>query len=170
MQMTMMEERATGEEVMLEELTERLDGEIGRLERMRRRVRSGEAGPTALSPQEIQRELQFLRQLRAGLACSHPGSVWYDRAGFGSVVHAREESGRERFFKLVSQRLDPLDAAQVSLGSELGQALLGRRPREQVWVGEGSRRRRVRIATLKTLPSRLRMPAPRGPARREDRA
>jgi hypothetical protein len=149
---TLIEQAPRGEVVPLDEVADRLEREIDGLERMRRQVHP------PLLPQEIQRELRFLRQLTAGLACSHPGTVWHDRAGFGSVLVARDDAGRERFYKLVSQRLDPLDAAQVSLSSELGRALLGKRVRDAVETTEGNVARRLRILTLRTLPERLKMP------------
>ena len=156
--------------VSLHEVAERLDREIDYLERMRRESRVGTmaargvrgSGPAPLLPQEIGRELQFLRQLAAGLACTDPGTIWSDRAGFGSVVLARDiASGRDRFYKLVARRLDPLDAAQVALASELGRAFLGRRAGEEVDTGTGAGARRLRIVTVKTLPERLRL-TPRG--------
>jgi len=155
MYVTAIEEAPRADVVPLDELADRLEREIDQLERMRRHPG---AATTPLLPQEIQRELRFLRQLAAGLACAHPGTVWHDRAGFGPVLVARDPGGRDRFYKLVTQRLDPLDAAQVSLSSELGRALLGKRVRDEVDATEGNAARRLRILTLRTLPERLRVP------------
>ena len=158
MHLTAIEEAPRADVVPLDELADRIEREIDRLERLRHRQ---DAAGSPLLPQEIRRELRFLRQLSAGLACGSPGTVWHDRAGFGSVLLARDRGGRDRFYKLVTQRLDPLDASQLSLSSELGRALVGRRPGEAV---EGSGRDgagRLRILTLRTLPERLRIP-PRG--------
>ena len=155
MYVTAIEEAPHGEVVPVEEIADRLEREIDQLERMRRQPH---AAATPLLPQEILRELRFLRQLSAGLACAHPGIVWHDRAGFGSVLVARDQGGRDRFYKLITQRLDPLDAAQVSLSSELGRALLGRRVRDEVETTERNAARRLRILTLRTLPERLRIP------------
>ena len=157
----LIEEAADGAIARLDALSNRLAGEIERLERARRQ------GSARLLPQEIRRELRFLRQLADGLASTHPGTVWYDRAGYGSLLLARDEAGRERFHKLVSRRLDPLDAAQVPLGSALGRALFGRRAGDVVEVRDATGARRLRIVTLKTLPRRLGMSAP-GPIHRTE--
>lgn len=158
----LIEETADGAIARLDDLSDRLAREIEQLERVRRQ------GSPSLQPQEVERELRFLRQLAAGLACSHPGTVWFDRAGFGSVLLSRDEAGRGRFHKLVSHRLDPLDAAQVPLGSDLGRALFGRRPRDVVAVRDAAGTRSLRIVTLKTLPRRLRMVAPGHPIPRTE--
>ena len=163
MYMTAIDDELVAGAAALDELTERLDREIDYLERMRRESRVGTmlargvrgSGRVPLLPQEIRRELQFLRQLAAGLACTDPGTVWEHRAGFGSVILARDvASGRDRFYKLVARRLDPLDAAQVALDSELGRAFLGQRAGDEV---EGPDGRRLRIVMVKTLPERLRL-------------
>ena len=170
MYMTAIDMEQEGGVASLDEVAERLDREIDHLERMRRETRVGTmgargvrgSGPAPLLPQEIRRELQFLRQLAAGLACTDPGTIWRDRAGFGSVVLARDlVSGRDRFYKLVARRLDPLDAAQVALDSELGRAFLGRRAGDEVETFDGAGARRLRIVLVKTLPERLRLTAPR---------
>jgi transcription elongation GreA/GreB family factor len=151
--------------VSLDELADRLDREIDHLERLRSQARKASSPAdrqrAPLLPQEIQRELQFLRQLSAGLACGDPGPIWYDRVGYGTVLLARDlGTGRERFYKIMMHRLDPLDLAQVTLSSDLGQAFHGRRAQEEVETDERCGRTRLRIMTLKTLPERLRMRVP----------
>ena len=161
MQTALIEEAVDGAIAPLDALSERVTREIERLERGLQR------GSATLLPQEIRRELRFLRQLAGGLASTHPGTVWYDRAGYGSLLLSRDEAGRERFHKLVSRRLDPLDAAQVALGSAFGRALFGRRAGDVVEVRNAAGPRRLRIVTLKTLPRRLGMSAP-GPIPRTE--
>lgn len=118
----------------------------------------GSAGPR---PHELLRELRFLRQLCQAMNAAPPDGIRYDRAGFGSLVLARDVvSGRDRFYKLVSGPLDPLDAAQVALESPLGRALAGRRPHDEVHVDGRRHGARLRVVTLKTLPQRLRIPEP----------
>ena len=143
--------------VSLADLAERLDREIHHLERLPARGAGGGA-PAPLLPQEIRRELRFLRQLAAGMACADPGPVWLDRAGFGSVLLVRDlHRGRDHFRKLVTHRVDPLDLAQRSLSTETGRALSGRRPGDEVEMADGGRTARWRVLTLTTLPARLRM-------------
>jgi transcription elongation GreA/GreB family factor len=69
-------------------------------------------------------------------------------------------SGRDRFYKLVARRLDPLDAAQVALDSTLGRAFLGRRVGDEVEMLDGAGTRRLRIVMIKSVPERLRLTAP----------
>lgn len=154
------------ESVPLIDVSDRLEREIDHLERLRSRTENSStpvSGTRAvqLLPHEIRRELLFLRQLSAGLACGNPGPIWHDRVGYGTVLLARDmNTGTERFYKIVMHRLNPLDLAQVSLSSDVGRALHGSRRQDELEVVDRYGRTRLRLLTLKTLPQRLGMPDP----------
>jgi transcription elongation factor GreA len=84
--------------------------------------------------------------------------------GYGAVVFVRDQdSGEERFYTLVAGDPTDLDASQVSLASTPGQALLGRRPGDEVEVETPYREVRLRVVTVPTLPRRLGLPATPAP-------
>lgn len=147
---------------MLPELREKLGSE---LERLAREVSAavpagadGDVGVRASRPagereREIQGRVRRLGQLVAGLAAVDPGTLWYDRAGFGSSVVLQDLDSRERVrYTLVTGEMIDLDEDQVTLSSPIGQAVLGREAGERVVVQTPQGRRRFRIVAVETLP------------------
>ena len=63
-------------------------------------------------------------------------------AGLGAVVRVRDDAGRTREYELVGRVGTDDDLSQVSLGSPVGKALLGARPRDVVHVTLPSGRQR----------------------------
>lgn len=150
-----------------QELRERLNGEIRRLETALESGTPLEEEPLIrgrvlpVGPVEIHRELRFLRQVAIALEAEEPGPVWYDRAGLGSVLLVQDmQSGYERVYRLMAGPLYPLDASQVALDSSIGEAFRGERRGNAVCTDGPYRRRHLRIVTLKTLPQRLGMVEP----------
>lgn len=106
--------------------------------------------------QLIQERVQHLGKLDAGLASVHPDALFPDRVGFGSVVCVKDLCSDEdlAYTLMAGDRID-LDAGEISLASPVGQALLGRRPGDEVDVDTPQRRRRLRILSMTTLFERL---------------
>jgi transcription elongation factor GreA len=150
------------EETMLPELRERLGSELERLAReVTLAVPADAAGdvevrvgrPAGEREREIQGRVRRLGQLVAGLAGLDPGTLWYDRAGFGSSVVLQDLDTRERLsYTLVTEEMIDLDEDQVTLASPVGQAVLGRRAGERVAVATPQGKRRFRIVAVETLP------------------
>lgn len=147
---------------MLEELRERLGSELERL--AQELSVTAPAGPGAhvdaavYRPQgererEIQLRVRRLGQFIAGLAKLDPKTLWYDRAGFGSLVELQNLGTKERIsYTLVTGEVIDLDEDQVSLASPIGQALLGRKAGDRVAVDTPQGMKRFRILSVRTLP------------------
>jgi transcription elongation factor GreA len=102
--------------------------------------------------------MRLLGQLIAGLEAVGPGTVWDDRAGYGSTVFLRDlDSGEETFCTLVAGDLVDDQAGQVPLGSDLGRALLGCRAGDEPVVETPEGTRRLRVFAVNTLPQSLGM-------------
>lgn len=148
------------------EMRERLESELEQVSaelavRVPRGPDSAESRRVATDPQMVRRHLRLLGQLIAGLATVDLRTVWDDRAGFGSTVFLRDlDSGEDAFYTLMVGDLIDLDAAQVSLESPLGQALLGGRAGDQPVVETPHGRRRFRVLAVHTLPQSLGMTEP----------
>ena len=68
-----------------------------------------------------------------------------DGAGAGSVVRVEDRAGRISEYELV-ERSETAARERVTLGSPVGQALLGARPGDHIPITFGNgRRRRVRV-------------------------
>jgi len=153
---------------MLPELRERLGSELERLAReVTLAVPADAAGgvevrvgpPAGEREREIQGRVRRLGQLVAGLAGLDPGTLWYDRAGFGSSVVLQDLDTRERVsYTLVTEEMIDLDEDQVTLASPVGQAVLGRRAGDRVVVATPQGKRRFRIAAVETLPQAAGVP------------
>lgn len=147
---------------MLLELRARLGSELERLaQEVTDAVPAGAAGnvevrvspPVGERERGIQGRVRRLGQLVAGLAGLDPGTLWYDRAGFGSSVVLQDLDTRERVsYTLVTGEMIDLDEDQVTLASPVGQAVLGRRPGDRVAVATPHGTRRFRIVAVETLP------------------
>lgn len=108
----------------------------------------------------LQQRVRLLGQLIAGLATADPALIWHDRAGFGSTVLLRDlQSGEESFVTLMVGELLEIEQNQVSLGSPLGQALLGRRAGDEPRVQTPRGVRRFRVLAVHTLPQSVGMAA-----------
>jgi transcription elongation factor GreA len=150
------------EETMLLELREKLGSELERLaQEVAVAVPGGAAGdvevrasrPAGDREREVQGRVRRLGQLVAGLAGLDPGTLWYDRAGFGSSVVLQDMDTRERVaYTLVTGEMIDLDEDQVTLASPIGQAVLGRRAGDRVAVATPQGKRRFRIVAVETLP------------------
>jgi transcription elongation GreA/GreB family factor len=69
-------------------------------------------------------------------------------AGVGSIIRVADRSGRMFDYELVARAESPAPE-KVTLGSPVGQALLGARPGDNVRITLGNgRRRRVRVLTV----------------------
>ena len=136
---------------MIAEIRARLGGELERL--------SAElAVETSISTEAEAARLRVatLGRLVAGLATVDPAALPADRAGFGSVVRARDlTTGEESLYTLMTGDLADPDEGHVSLASPIGHALLGRAPGDRVAVATPRGERRFELVSLLTLPQRV---------------
>lgn len=88
----------------------------------------------------------------AELSMFTPASVPKDRAGYGSVLSVEDLGSGERLvYRLVfSEEADP-QKGMVSLSSPIGNALLNRRPGDEVVVTTPGGRRTLEIIDLTTI-------------------
>jgi transcription elongation factor GreA len=158
---------------MLDEIRQRIDEEMGRLdheltrelpERIRKAVELGDLREnaeykSALERQQfVQARMSHLSQRQSELSQIDVQNLPSDRVGFGSRVSVEDLEGRETFdFTIVAGDFLDLDAGQVSLASPIGQGLLGARQDEEVTVSLPVGERRYRILSLRTLPQQLGM-------------
>jgi transcription elongation GreA/GreB family factor len=156
----------TGWNTRIAELRTRLGSELEDLSnevmlqadrRLARRAAGVEPDAAALD-EAIHRRMRLLGRLIAGLEAAEPGTLWDDRAGYGSTVFLRDlQSGEETFCTLMAGCLIGDDAGQVSLGSPLGRALLGCRAGDEPVVETPHGPRRLRVYAVHTLPRSLGM-------------
>jgi transcription elongation factor GreA len=117
---------------------------------------SCERGPAGPEEAVMQARIRRLGQLVAGLVAVGDAPLPVDRAGYGSEVEVEDLRTRRReTYTLVTGEVLDLHENHVTLGSPLGQALLGRRAGERVEVDLPQGRRRLRIVGLVTLPRML---------------
>lgn len=154
------------------EVRERLGRELEDLSNevmlgMNRRLASRAAGAEpAAAPADaaVHRRIGLLGQLIAGLEAAEPGTLWDDRAGYGSTVFLRDlQSGEETFYTLMAGGLVDDEAGQVPLGSPLGRALLGCRPGDEPMVHTPRGPRQLRVFAVHTLPHSLGLAGPGPP-------
>lgn len=123
----------------------------------------GEDPDAATYEGPVHRRIRLLGQLIAGLEAAAPGTLWDDRAGYGSTVFLRDlNSAEETFCTLLAGELVDNEAGQVPLGSALGRALLGCRAGDEPVVETPGGARRLRVFAVHTLPQSLGM-TDRGP-------
>jgi len=149
---------------MMAELKERLGTELDRVSQelalaMMPEAVADAARADAVSEAErlaMQKRIRCLGQLVAGLSASGEGDLPADRVGYGSEVEVQDlTTGQRETYLLVTGEVLDLDQNHVTLGSPLGQALLGRRAGERVVVESPRGRRRLRITSIVTLPQML---------------
>ncbi len=156
---------------MLDEVFEKIDEEMGRLDhelkielpdRIQKAVELGDLRENAeykaaLERQQfVQARMSHLSQRQSELARIDVKNLPEDRVGFGSKVKVRDlELGDHVDFTIVTGDFVDFDAGQISLDSPLGQGLLGARVDEEVTVALPVGDRRYRIVDLTTLPRQL---------------
>lgn len=148
-----------------EEVTERLLGELDGLvheltiripDRLGLRQCHAEYEAVVARQQAVRRRIRLVGRLIAGLPLVHPEALPDDRVGFGSTVFLRDlDTGREAVLVLVEPDPASPSPGDVSPGSPLGAALLGRRAGAEVVLAGARRDRRFRLLALYTLPHSL---------------
>lgn len=157
---------------MLEELKQKLDGEIERLahelqvvlpETIQRAVEHGDLREnseykSALERQQfVQARLNHLTKRRGEISKVDLEEIPSDRVGFGSRVNVVDlRSGEEETYTLVFGDYIDIDTGQVSMASPLGQTLLGRKVGEEVSLQLPRGTRVLRITGLTTLHEMVR--------------
>lgn len=131
---------------LVEELTVNIPDRLGR------EATAREMEDVRAAQHRAQARVRSLKALLAGLDQAHPDTIFTDRAGFGSVVRVRDVRTREEstYTLLAGPDLD-LDSGQISLGSPVGQALLGCVAGEEVDVSAPQRKVRLRVLSVTTL-------------------
>ena len=152
-------------EMLSEELTSRLAG----------RLESGDTEELAQADDErlhfVQQRVRRLGQLVAGLAGAGHGSIWSDRAGFGSIVRVRDclTDEVDTYELMTGEFVDPAEG-HVSLSSPIGHALIGARAGDEIAVTTPVGERRFEVLSVLSLPARLGIRDGAGDRRRERRA
>lgn len=153
---------------MLEELKEKLDGEIERLTHelqvalpraIQKAVEHGDLREnseykSALERQQfVQARLNHLTRRRAELSNIDLSEIPSDRVGFGSRVSVRDlRSKEEETYTLVFGDYIDIDTGQISMASPLGKTLLGKQVGDEVLLQLPRLERKLRIESLTTLP------------------
>ena len=153
---------------MLEEIKEKLEGEIERLMKeltvtlpiaIRKAVELGDLSEnaeykSALERQQfVQARLNHLTQRMREISKIDTSMISPDHVGFGSRVKLRDvENNSEITYSLVFGDFIDLDSDQISMASPIGSALLGKQLGEDVIVKLPRGDRTYRIVELVTLP------------------
>ena len=153
---------------MLEEIKQKLEGEIERLMReltvtlpkaIQKAVELGDLSEnaeykSALERQQfVQARLNHLTQRMSELSKVDVSTIANDRVGFGSRVKLADvESGAEVTYNLVFGDFIDLESNQISMASPIGNALLGKKLGEEVVVRLPRGDRKYKIVELTTLP------------------
>lgn len=156
---------------MLEEVFEKIDEEMGRLDhelkielpdRIQKAVELGDLRENAeykaaLERQQfIQARMSHLSRRQSELAQIDVKNLPPDRVGFGSRVKLKDlDMGDELDFMIVAGDYVDFDAGQISFASPMGQGLLGARLDEEVAITLPAGQRRFRILDLVTLPQQV---------------
>ena len=156
---------------MLEEIKEKLEGEIERLMKeltvtlpiaIRKAVELGDLSEnaeykSALERQQfVQARLNHLTQRMQEISRIDTTQISPDHVGFGSKVKLRDiENGAEVDYNLVFGDFIDLDSNQISMASPIGNALLGKKLGDEVVVRLPRGDRTYRIVELVTLPQML---------------
>lgn len=153
---------------MLEELKQKLGDEIERLTHelqvtlpraIQKAVEHGDLREnseykSALERQQfVQARLNHLTTRLGELSKIDLAEVPHDRVGFGSRVTVTDLRSRDsETYTLVFGDYIDIDSGQISVASPLGQALLGKRPGDEVVLQLPRGERKLRIRELTTLP------------------
>ncbi len=114
------------------------------------------SGAAADDRLRAERKLRLLKQLERELPELYPQELPSDSAGLGSMLTLEDcVTGEHLEYILMSGDDIDVAAGQVSLGSPVGQAVLGLRPGAAVDVMLPRGKRTFRIAALTTLPALL---------------
>jgi transcription elongation factor GreA len=160
--------QAHSEDIMLEQLKDKLDDEIERLRHelqvtlpraIQKAVEHGDLREnseykSALERQQfVQARMNHLSKRRAELSNIDLSEIPSDRVGFGSRVSVRDLRTREEeTYTLVFGDYIDIDTGQISMASPLGQTLLGKQVGEEVTLRLPRLERKLRIESLTTLP------------------
>ena len=131
---------------LVEELTERIPARLGT-------EQTQAAYSEAVERQRaIQRRIQYLQRVSAGLGLISPETLVRGKVGFGSRVRVEDlQSGELSTFVIMAGSDLDFDAGEVSIASPVAQALLGHTEGEIVEAETPQRRRRFRILSTITL-------------------
>lgn len=156
---------------LLDEIRQRIDEEMGRLDHELRRelperigralelgdLRENAEYKSALERQEfVQARMSHLSQRQAELSRIDIENLPRDRVGFGSKVTVEDLDKGDTFeFTIVAGDFVDFDAGQISLASPIGKGLLGARRAEERAVSLPAGDRRYRVLELQTLPQQL---------------
>ncbi len=156
---------------MLDEITERLEGEIEKLthelnvelpDRISKAVELGDLKEnaeykSALERQQfVQARIEHLSQRLSELSKIDVKSMPADRIGFGSRVTIFDKTmDQEMTFTLVAGDFMDLDGGQVSMASPIGQGLKGARAGDEVTIHLPVGERSYEIREVVTLPEQL---------------
>lgn len=156
---------------MLDEIREKIEGEIERLTRelnveLPQRIkiamehgdlRENAEYKSAKERQEfVQALLNHLTRRMGELSKIDPKEMAYDKVGFGSKVKIQDLDMDEEFdFTITAGDFIDLDGGQVSLASPIGRGLLGAAVDEEVTVELPAGERRYKVLELTTLPQQV---------------
>ncbi len=136
-------------EQIVEELTVRIPARLGE-------DQSQTAYQTVLELQRhLQQRVQFLHQVIAGLDTVDPAALEPGLAGLGSTVRVRDLRSGETFDYTLMVGEPNLDNGEISLGSPVGQALMGRVAGEDVEVTTPTGMRRLRVLKVTAVDAGL---------------
>jgi transcription elongation factor GreA len=156
---------------MLEEIRERIEGEIEKLtyelnvelpDRISKAVELGDLSEnaeykSALERQQfVQARIGHLAKRMSELSKIDVKAMPLDRVGFGSRVTILDRTmDQELEFSLVAGDFMDLDGGQVSMASPIGRGLLGAREGEEVTVQLPVGERTYFVKKLVTLPQQV---------------
>jgi transcription elongation GreA/GreB family factor len=138
------------------ELRNRISRELDRLSSSLMTMMRDDSDMPSENPSDngaaLQERIALLGQLAAGLAVVDTSAIPAAGAGYGSTVAGEELFSRRRHeYTLMEGSLVNIDAGQVSLGSPIGQALIGCVPGSVVEITLPHRRLRMRILEVTTI-------------------
>jgi transcription elongation factor GreA len=156
---------------MLEELKEKLGGEIERLlhelqitlpKAIQKAVEHGDLKENSEykaaleKQQQVQARLNHLTRRMSELSRIDLGDIPSDRVSLGSRVTVVDLRTRDEEVYTVAFGDDvDIDSGQISMASALGKALMGKRPGDQVAVQLPRGERKLKVKALVTLPEML---------------
>jgi transcription elongation factor GreA len=152
---------------MIEELKQKLGAEAERLRHelnvtlpneIRKAVEHGDLRENseykaALERQQfVQARLGQLTQRLSKLASIDPSQIPEDKVGLGSAVVVEDEkTGKRETYSMVFGDAAEFDEGQVSMGSPIGRALLGKAVGDLVILKLPAMTRRLKIVELQTI-------------------
>jgi transcription elongation factor GreA len=156
---------------MLEEIREKIEGEIERLthelqrdlpERIKIAMEHGDLRENAEFKAAKERQgfvearLNHLMSRMTELSKIDVTQMPYDKVGFGSRVIIKDQATGDDFtFTITAGDFIDLDGGQVSLASPIGRGLLGAKEGQEVVVTLPRGERRYTVLSLTTLPQQL---------------